>query len=196
VYAPESLTLCCVRSQITDQCGLSGIVAKLLDRRLIIPHGLALSGGWVVDPTLLFSPSALSARDALRSSSSFSAPGGRSAASSRAVLANDARRSCSGSCWLKLRRLIMTRSFPFQRKAGAQPAFASPIRAKDSAVMQDQRPSSNSVPGPAPIGRQGTLEGVRNRGDRATLPIEEIWSEKIRGCSCRYAVPLKRIKTT
>jgi len=146
VYAPENLTLCWVRSQITDQCGLSGIVAKLFERRLIVPHGLALSGRWAVDPKLLFSPSAVSARDALRSSSSFSAPGGRSAASSRAVLANDARRSCRGNCWLKRRRSIMARSFPFQRKAGAQPAFTSPIRAKCRAVMQDQYPSSKSVP--------------------------------------------------
>src|SRR6478672_9024894 len=34
--------------------------------------------------------------------------------------------------------------FPFQRKAGAQQAFTSPIRAKGGAVMQDQYTSSKS----------------------------------------------------
>ena len=48
MYEPESLTLCWVRSQISDHCGLSGFVTKLFDRRLIIPHGLALSGCWAV----------------------------------------------------------------------------------------------------------------------------------------------------
>ena len=138
VDAPESLTFCWVRSQVTDQCGLGGLITKLFDRRLIIPHGLALSGCWVVNSKFLVGPAIASARCALRSSSSFSAPDGRSAASSRAVLANDARRSCRGNCWLKRRRLIMARSFPFLRKAGAQPAFTSPIRAKGRAVMQDQ----------------------------------------------------------
>ena len=31
--------------------------------------------------------------------------------------------------------------------------------------------------------RQGTVESAP-RGDRATAPIEDIWCEKIRGCSC------------
>jgi hypothetical protein len=34
-------------------------------------------------------------------------------------------------------------------------------------------------------GRQGTVESAPKRGDRATAPIEEIWCEKIRGCSYR-----------
>ena len=34
-------------------------------------------------------------------------------------------------------------------------------------------------------GRQGPSEGVSSCGDRATAPIEGIWCEKIRGCSCR-----------
>ena len=38
VYSPESLALCCVRSQVTDQRGLSGVIAKLFESRLIIPH--------------------------------------------------------------------------------------------------------------------------------------------------------------
>lgn len=29
------------------------------------------------------------------------------------------------------------------------------------------------------------MEGDEKRGDRATEPIENIWREKIRGCSCR-----------
>ena len=35
------------------------------------------------------------------------------------------------------------------------------------------------------IGRQGTTESVTLRGDRATALIEDIWCEKIRGCSYR-----------
>jgi hypothetical protein len=30
---------------------------------------------------------------------------------------------------------------------------------------------------------EGLTEGVRNCGDRATAPIEDIWREEIRGCS-------------
>jgi hypothetical protein len=131
--------------------GLSGIFPELFERGLIILHGRPLSGRWAVDPKLLFSPAIVSAECVLRSNSSFSAPGGRSAASSRAVLANDARRSCRDNSCLKRRRLTMARSFPFQRKAGAQPAFTSPIRATDRAVMQDQYPSSKSVPVPCSL---------------------------------------------
>jgi len=32
---------------------------------------------------------------------------------------------------------------------------------------------------------EGPMEGDEKRGDRATEPIENIWREKIRGCSCR-----------
>jgi hypothetical protein len=32
---------------------------------------------------------------------------------------------------------------------------------------------------------QGTVERIFYRGDRATEPIEDIWLEQIRGCSCR-----------
>jgi len=34
------------------------------------------------------------------------------------------------------------------------------------------------------IGRPGPVEGVPNRRDRATALIEDIWCEKIHGCSC------------
>jgi hypothetical protein len=45
------------------------------------------------------------------------------------------------------------------------------------------------MPGfPVPVGRQGPLEGVKNWGERATAPVEDIRCEKIRGCSCRGAV--------
>lgn len=39
--------------------------------------------------------------------------------------------------------------------------------------------------GPSAIGRQGSSGGKKKRGDRATAPIENIWCEKMRGCSCR-----------
>ena len=39
--------------------------------------------------------------------------------------------------------------------------------------------------GPYAIGRQGPLEGVRNCRDRATALTEDMWCEKIRGCSYR-----------
>jgi hypothetical protein len=40
------------------------------------------------------------------------------------------------------------------------------------------------------------VEAATLRGDRATALSDHICREKIRGCSCRYAAPLKRIKTT
>ena len=42
-------------------------------------------------------------------------------------------------------------------------------------------------PGPTTIGRQGPSEGVSSCGDCATAPIDGIWREKIRGCSCTEA---------
>jgi len=36
-------------------------------------------------------------------------------------------------------------------------------------------------------GRQGPSEGVSSCGDCATAPIDGIWREKIRGCSCTEA---------
>ena len=52
-------------------------------------------------------------------------------------------------------------------------------------ARRDARALAGTVEGwrPSAIGRQGTTESVRNRGDRATVPIENIWREKIRGCS-------------
>ena len=44
--------------------------------------------------------------------------------------------------------------------------------------------------GPPATGRPVPLEGVTLRGDRATALIEDIWCEKIRGCSYREAVCL------
>ena len=38
---------------------------------------------------------------------------------------------------------------------------------------------------PPAIGRQGTVEAATLRGERATAPLEDIWVEKIHGCSCR-----------
>jgi hypothetical protein len=73
VYSPESLALYWVRSQVTDQRGVSGFVAKLFDRSLIIPHRLAFSGCWAVSSKLLLRPAVASACSALRSSSTFSA---------------------------------------------------------------------------------------------------------------------------
>jgi hypothetical protein len=37
-------------------------------------------------------------------------------------------------------------------------------------------------------GRKGTTERVPTCRDRATLPIEGIWTEKIRGCSDKEAL--------
>ena len=53
-------------------------------------------------------------------------------------------------------------------------------------VMRRERwrgPSEDG--GPSAIGRQGAVERERKRGDRATALIEDIWCEKIRGCSYR-----------
>ena len=40
-------------------------------------------------------------------------------------------------------------------------------------------------------GRPGPSEGKRNCGDRATAPIEDIWCEKIRGCSIVRLTPYR-----
>jgi hypothetical protein len=41
--------------------------------------------------------------------------------------------------------------------------------------------------GPFPFACPGPVEGATLCGDRATAPIENIWCEKIRGCSYRDA---------
>jgi hypothetical protein len=46
--------------------------------------------------------------------------------------------------------------------------------------------------GPAAIGRPGPSEGVGKCRDRATATLEDIWCEKIRGCSYRATRLLRK----
>ena len=138
----------------------------------------------------------VSARSALRSISSFSAPGGRSAATARAVLANAASRSSRGDCCLKRRRLLIGALLSIPEEGGSATGVhitdMSQGRGGDAGPIPFEQvrsrvPCSLSQKGlrPAPIGPQGTVEAATVRGDRATAAIENIQREKIRGCSCR-----------
>ena len=89
---------------------------------------------------------AVSACRALRSSSSFSAPGRRREASCRAARAKSASRSLNDNFRSKRRRSCMARSFPFQRKAGAQRAFSSQIKATYRAVIAAKQAGMCLVP--------------------------------------------------
>ena len=77
-----------------------------------------------------------SACSAFAGVAAFSTPRGIASALSRISLANTPRRSFNDCVSLKRRGLDMARSFP-KWKAGAQPAFSSPINAWGRAVIVD-----------------------------------------------------------